>query len=189
MYELIILGLLMHQAAHGYLIAQIINDMVGPWAKVSNGTIYPMLAKLEQRGYILASAADAETRDGRGSKRLAITEAGQVRFRQLMLDTTSNPMDYQRIFHFKVHCIEMLPIPERRRLLDHYTMFCQATILHMQKETADFATIPGQPRILYWAANVMGHLTDQWEAELDWVNSLRPLLLTEESYEKDQTSL
>jgi hypothetical protein len=35
----------------------------------------------------------------------------------------------------------------------------------------------------------MGHLTDQWEAELDWVNSLRPLLLTEESYEKDQTSL
>ncbi len=37
LYELIILAQLMRQPAHGYLIAKIINDMIGPYAHVSNG--------------------------------------------------------------------------------------------------------------------------------------------------------
>ena len=52
MYELIILSLLMRWNAHGYLIASIINDMIGPYAKVSNGRLYPLLAKLEEQGLI-----------------------------------------------------------------------------------------------------------------------------------------
>jgi DNA-binding PadR family transcriptional regulator len=41
MYELIILSLLMRSPAHGYLIAKIINDMFGPYTKISNGRLYP----------------------------------------------------------------------------------------------------------------------------------------------------
>ena len=52
MYELIILSLLMRWNAHGYLIASIINDMIGPYAKVSNGRLYPLLARLEEQGLI-----------------------------------------------------------------------------------------------------------------------------------------
>ena len=48
MYELIILSLLMRFPLHGYLIAQIANDTIGPWAKISNGTLYPLLTRLEQ---------------------------------------------------------------------------------------------------------------------------------------------
>ena len=186
MYELIILGLLMQQPAHGYLLVQIINDMIGPWAKVSNGTIYPMLAKLEERGYVSASAPEPGERDRRGSRTLEITEAGRERFHQLMMDTTSNPMDYQRIFRFKVHCLEFLPIAERRHLLDHYAMYCQAHILHMRKEAAEFPSIPGQLRILFWAAKVMAHLITEWQSELDWVNSIRPLLLAAGAPAKEQ---
>lgn len=40
MYELIILSLLMREPLHGYLIAKIINDMIGPIAKVSHGWLY-----------------------------------------------------------------------------------------------------------------------------------------------------
>ena len=53
MYELIILSLLMREPIHGYLIAKIINDMIGPIAKVSHGWLYPRLAKLEQEGLIV----------------------------------------------------------------------------------------------------------------------------------------
>ena len=48
MYELIILALLRYHHFHGYLIAKIINDIVGPYAKISNGRLYPLLAKLEK---------------------------------------------------------------------------------------------------------------------------------------------
>ena len=37
MYELIILSLLMRFPLHGYLIAQIANDMIGPWAGSATG--------------------------------------------------------------------------------------------------------------------------------------------------------
>ncbi len=65
MYELIILSLLMNGPLHGYLIAKITNDIIGPWAKVSNGTLYPLLAKLEKSGYIAIAAGG--TTNGRGA--------------------------------------------------------------------------------------------------------------------------
>ncbi len=57
MYEFIILSQLMHGPAHGYLIAKIINDMIGPYARISYGRLYPLLAKLEQNGLITAEKA------------------------------------------------------------------------------------------------------------------------------------
>ncbi len=50
MYELIVLSLLMRFPLHGYLIAQIANDTIGPWAKLSNGTLYPLLTKFRAPG-------------------------------------------------------------------------------------------------------------------------------------------
>ncbi len=47
MYEFLILSQLMKNSAHGYLIASIINDIIGPYARVSNGRLYPLLAKME----------------------------------------------------------------------------------------------------------------------------------------------
>ena len=52
MYELMILSILIRQQAHGYLIASIINDIIGPYARLSNGRLYPLLAKLEEAGYV-----------------------------------------------------------------------------------------------------------------------------------------
>lgn len=180
MYELLVLGLLMYMRMHGYLIAHIVNDMIGPWAKLSNGTLYPLLAKLEQHGFIVVSAPDdlAGARPTRASsKTFEITDAGRVHFERLMMDTTSNPSDYQGIFHSKVLFMEMLPVSQRRHLLDHYEVYCRAYILHLQKEAAEFPFIPNPPRILFWAANTMAMMATQWQTELAWLDELRPLLL------------
>ena len=59
MYEMIILALLARWPLHGYLIAKITNDVLGPYARLSNGRLYPLLAKLEAAGLIVA-AVDAE---------------------------------------------------------------------------------------------------------------------------------
>jgi len=45
-YELIILGTLMVGPFHGYLIAKIMQNILGPYGKISAGRLYPLLTKL-----------------------------------------------------------------------------------------------------------------------------------------------
>src|SRR5262245_45987167 len=101
MYELIILSLLMRGATHGYVIAGVVNDVIGPFARASNGRIYPLLAKLAAEG-LIAVSEEATSVGGRLSRSFSITEAGRARFRQLMLDTSATPRVYRDLFAFKV---------------------------------------------------------------------------------------
>lgn len=130
MYELIILSLLMRQPMHGYLIARIIGDTIGPFAKVSHGRLYPLLTALQQDGLIVPVAVEEGARGGRRQREFAITETGRDRFRQLMLDTTSNPGEYRTYFWLKVPYLDLLDVEECRLLLNHYQTYCQAHIFH-----------------------------------------------------------
>jgi DNA-binding PadR family transcriptional regulator len=175
MYELIILALLMRQNAHGYLIAKIINDMIGPYAKVSNGRLYPLLAKLEEEGLITSNVETVDTHRGeRQLRAYQITEEGCKRFHQLMMDTTSNPGEYQKLFWHKAIVLEFLKPAERLYLIDHYINYCQAHILHLTAEKEDM--VSGNymsPSQLEATVNLMRHITDQWLLELDWARNLR----------------
>ena len=99
LYEFIILAQLMYGHAHGYLIAKIINDMIGPYARLSYGRLYPLMAKMEQNGLIAAeSKAPGGQKGDRQMRVYTITDAGRIRFHHLMSDTTSSPGDYQKLF-------------------------------------------------------------------------------------------
>lgn len=175
MYELIILLLLMRSPMHGYLIAHIINGMIGPYAKISNGRLYPLLAKLEQDGMIEADEEGEHTPRGeRNSRRYRITEAGRWRFRALMMDTTSNPGEYQRMFTHKVVGFSWLKPAERLYLIDHYINYCQAHVLHLTAESEDmlannYQQGPDPSTVL----EVMRHILDQWRLEVEWAQRLR----------------
>jgi DNA-binding PadR family transcriptional regulator len=183
MYEFIILAQLMNGAAHGYLIAKIINDMIGPYARLSPGRLYPLLAKLEQNGLI---AADTEVRGDRQLRVYCITEAGRMRFHLLMRDTGSSPGEYQKLFPYKVCAFGFITPGERLRLIDHYINYCQAHVFHQQAEMEDMireapqygrSIAPGYIRLDAYSiestVNVMQHSIDQWQHELDWARSLR----------------
>jgi DNA-binding PadR family transcriptional regulator len=186
MYEFIILAQLMHGPAHGYLIAKILNDMIGPYARLSPGRLYPLLAKLEQNG-LIAAASDVQ-KGQQGDRQLRIyqiTDAGQMRFQVLMRDTSSNPGDYQRLFAHKVTAFRFISPAERLRLIEHYLNYCQAHIFHLQGEAEDLvreAAISNQREFVYQRLNtytleailnVMQHTIDQWQLELAWAKSLR----------------
>jgi len=184
MYELTILAQLMRYPAHGYLIAGIINDMIGPYAHVSNGRLYPLLAKLEKSGLITLHVGETSAQQGdRQLRSFAITEAGRKRFHELMMDTTSNPGEYQKVFKQKVAYFMFLKPVERLRLIDHYINYCQAHILHLTAEAedmtrgfADWGTSEAETeinkRFLKDVLNVMQHDVAQWEQELSWAKSL-----------------
>jgi DNA-binding PadR family transcriptional regulator len=180
MYELIILSQLMLQPAHGYLIASIINDSIGPYARISNGRLYPLLAKLEKTGLIVpyTKVPDGQLSD-RQLRTYEITEAGRRRFHELMMNTTSNPGEYQKLFLQKVTMLEFLKSSERLRLIDHYINYCQAHVLHITAEADDLAQRSpewGQewgPEHFKAVIDVMQHMVDQWQLELDWAKTLR----------------
>lgn len=184
MYEFIILQRLfehLDMPMHGYLIAKIINDIIGPFAKVSNGRLYPLLAKLEQDGLI--EAADEPTGStpplaDRRQHPYRITEAGRKRFHQLMMDTTSNPGDYSKLFWFKVPSLNSLQPSERLYLIDHYLNYCQTHIFHLKNEMDELVEEneerhffgPGQLEATLYA---MQHYLNTWQFELDSARSLR----------------
>ena len=179
MYELIILSLLMRWPAHGYLIAKIINDMIGPYARISNGRLYPLLAKLEEQGLIEAYVETGKVSKGdRQHRGYKITEEGRERFHELMMDTNSNPGEYQRIFLQKASVLEFLKPAERIYLIDHYINYCQAHVLHLKTEEEDL--VRNQAGKAYMTGSHLEasldsvrHLADQWRLEVEWAISLR----------------
>lgn len=180
MYELIILSQLMMWPAHGYMIASIINDMIGPYARISNGRLYPLLAKLEKSGLIAPyTEAPVSQQSDRQLRSYQITEAGRKRFHELMMDTTSNPGEYQKIFMQKVSMLNFLKTSERLRLIDHYINYCQAHVLHITAEADDMVQESPNwgrewgPTHSKAVLDVMQHMIDQWQLELEWAKALR----------------
>jgi DNA-binding PadR family transcriptional regulator len=196
MYEFIVLAQLMHGPMHGYLIAKIINDMIGPYARLSYGRLYPLLAKLEQSGLIEVvsegkGGKEAQPHD-RNLRRYRIMDAGRRRFLFLMNDTGSNPGDYAKLFMHKVSAFAFIRPAERLRLIDHYINYCQAHVFHMQSETEELVrrvamveewhpektAVEGDfPHMdhesLEYIVGDMQHAIDQWEREIAWARSLR----------------
>ena len=188
MYELLVLALLMHGPWHGYLISKIANEMIGPWAKISSGTLYPLLARLEQTGLIVTLSQEEASRSQRQSHRYAITLAGRRRFHILMLDTSSNLGDYPRIFHLKVVHLEFITPRERLHLMNHYINYCERTILHMQTEAQDMQRIQSEtqdtqreasddPTFTDAVVDILQHLAHQEQGELDWARQVRKRIL------------
>lgn len=180
MYEFIILQRLSEMPMHGYLIAKIINDMIGPFAKVSNGRLYPLLTKLEKDGLIeTADEVPAEQpQSDRRQRPYQITEAGRRRFHQLMMDTTSNPGDYGKLFWMKTQSFDDLQPVERLYLIDHYLNYCQTHVFHLKNEMDDLAEENAQrhfytPERLEATLYAMRHYRNQWQLEVDSARALR----------------
>ena len=184
MYELIILSLLMREPIHGYLISKIINDIIGPIAKVSHGWLYPRLAKLEQEGLIVTSSEGEEVKKGeRQLRTYQITEKGQKRFHELMMDTSSNPGEYSKFFWQKVSFLEYLHPAERLHLIDHYLNYCQTHILHLKDQAKNLV----EGKVQYYTLDisqleatlhVLRRSTSHWQVDLEYANNLREKEMT-----------
>jgi DNA-binding PadR family transcriptional regulator len=178
MYELIILSLLMRKPIHGYLISKIINDIIGPLAKVSHGWLYPRLAKLEQEGLIVTTYEGEEKKGERQLRTYRITEEGRKRFHELMMDTSSNPGEYSKFFWQKVSYLEYLHPAERLHLIDHYINYCQTHILHLKDQAKNRV----EGKVQYYALDisqleatlhVLRRSTSHWQVDLEYANNLR----------------
>lgn len=175
MYELIILSLLMRGPTSGYVIAGVIGDVIGPFARASNGRIYPLLSRLTETGLVIVHEESASA-GGRVSRAFAITQSGRERFRELMLDTSSSPREYRDLFAFKVTAFDQIEIGERAELLRHYIDFAMAHVRHLELQARDIAKASDyghSPEHRERFAEVFRHLIAGWQREAEWAASMQ----------------
>src|SRR5204862_105651 len=75
--ETLILKTLAHGRLHGYAIARWLEERTGDVLQIEDGSLYPALYRMEQRGWIHADWGTSEL--GRKAKFYAMTPAGRKR--------------------------------------------------------------------------------------------------------------
>ena len=73
--DLLLLRILAHEPLHGWAIGRRLNQMSNDVLHVSDGSLYPALHKLEQRGWIRAEWRASE--NNRRAKFYSLTRAGR----------------------------------------------------------------------------------------------------------------
>ena len=87
MLELAILGLLSEGPLHGYELRKRMAERLGGARRVSFGSLYPTLRKLQTAGHITASDTEAATRlTGRRTVVYEITAEGKERFAEMVAE-------------------------------------------------------------------------------------------------------
>jgi transcriptional regulator len=82
--DMLILQILSLEPAHGYGIAQRLGQISRSVVQVNQGSLYPSLHRLEQKGWLQAEWKPSET--GREAKFYSLTRAGQ---KQLAIEKDS----------------------------------------------------------------------------------------------------
>lgn len=170
MYELYVLGELMDQPLHGYLLHYILQVSLGPVRSISWGALYPLIRRLEGMGWI-QTHADENAGRGRQRKVYKITPSGQARFLELMLEPVVYNTDYPDLFHIKLSNFGHVSPQQQRTILQQYRGYVQFLHDHAhmnERKVAQECNIPEQerPHIL----RVLHHRNTLLRADLDWVD-------------------
>lgn len=191
MLELAILGLLKEHDLHGYELKKRLGETLGMLSKVSFGSLYPALKRLEKAGAIVTDTTTDEPaapipatgslggelaafrarrsttlRSGRTRKVYCITERGESLFAEL-LEADSQPSDDDRIFHLKLAFARYLPRTARLGLLER-----RRAHLVEQLAQARSTIRAGRDRFDTYTQSLIDHGTETTERDISWLDRL-----------------
>ena len=108
-----ILGFLDDGPLHGYELRRRITELDGPGARLSEGALYPALARLERAGLITRTARTGA--GGRARRILTITDAGRERLHELLRSPAREEMEAMPAFLGVLAFLSHLPDAAERR--------------------------------------------------------------------------
>ncbi len=189
MLEIAVLGLLKEQPLHGYELKKRLSETLGFLWGVSYGSLYPALRRLEREAAIevvaqpvapawpipatgsltgdLAAARQAGTRAPKPSRRTRkayrITEAGNVRFEELLLADDAHA-DEEKAFALKLAFCAELPPAARLELLERRRTALLDRLDRTRKS-------PGTRDDRY-SRSLVEHRTRSTQRDLEWIEEL-----------------
>lgn len=134
LYELFVLAELMTGEKHGYVLQDILKNSVGLGRKISSGTLYPLLSRMTEAGWIQLRIEE-ETKGGRTKKIYAITDVGRDQFQQLMkepLDPNTDALaETETIVRFKMVYFQYVAKDVRLSCLKQYLQVLEKSQNHV----------------------------------------------------------
>jgi len=112
----------------------VLKNAVGLGRKISSGTLYPLLSRMTDNGWIHLRLEE-ETSGGRTKKIYGITDSGRGRFRQLMaepLDEIPDP-ETQQTFRFKMVYFQYVDKEARLACLKQYLRILERSYLRVSQ--------------------------------------------------------
>lgn len=167
MYDLFVLGQLMDESMSGYLLRQILQQIVGRQRKISFGMIYPLFKRLNEAGYITLSQDD---KLGHKQKIATITDKGRDRFLELMQQSV--PLNPNIEFTYSVKFRNFHQIDKKLQLdiLQAYRKYLLENQKDLQQQGLDLGKTKILPADLENARWVISLDQIKMKAALTWVD-------------------
>lgn len=149
---------------HGYQLNRELSEQLGGLWRVSYGSLYPSLRRLERDGAIRKEAAD-----GTGARRktvYAITPEGERLFLELLQEPPQEGQTEDARFRVRLAFFRYLPPETRVRLLERRRQGLQERLAEVKAHLRDPGTTDNYQRAL------MDHARAATEADIAWLNDL-----------------
>lgn len=164
MLELAILGLLKERSMHGYQLSKRLTDSLGGFWRVSYGSLYPSLKRLERQGAVERVFDNQEV--GRRKNVYRITEAGEQLFHELLEETTGPEMSGEdNRFRVRMAFFKYLSPETRIRLLERRRAFLEERLSTIR---TSLATTAGDT----YTMSLMQHGRESTEQDIAWLTGL-----------------
>ena len=162
MIELAILGLLKERPMHGYQLNRELSEQLGGLSRVSYGSLYPSLRRLERQGAIVSQP-------GTGARRktvYAITDEGERLFLELLQEPPQEGQTEDARFRVRLAFFRYLPPETRLRLLERRRNGLEVRLAEIKSHLRDAGTADDYQRAL------MDHARAATEADIAWLTEL-----------------
>ena len=164
MLELAILGLLKERPRHGYQLSKRLAETLGPFWKVSYGSLYPALKRLQREGAVEPVFAKEEV--GRRKNVYRITEKGEALFAELLEDAGQESWE-DNPFRVRLAFFRYLRPETRLRLLEKRRAYLDGRLLEIKTSLKNY-----RERIDAYTLSLMRHGADATEQDIAWLDGL-----------------
>jgi DNA-binding PadR family transcriptional regulator len=165
MLELAILGLLKERSMHGYQLSKRLTDTLGGFWRVSYGSLYPSLKRLERQGAV-AQVFD-EVTVGRRKNVYRITEKGEAMFLELLEEGGHDSSTEENRFRVRLAFFKYLAPDARIRLLER-----RRTHLQDRLSTIQTSLATTRERFDTYTLSLMQHGRETTEQDIAWLDGL-----------------
>ena len=164
MLELAILGLLKERSMHGYQLSKRLADTLGAFWKVSYGSLYPALKRLEREGAVESVFPRDEV--GRRKNVYRITEKGEELFYELLQEAGQESWTDNRL-RVRLAFFKYLKPETRLRLLEKRRAYLEDRLSEIKTSLRN-----ARERIDNYTLSLMEHGQEATQQDIAWLDDL-----------------
>ena len=164
MLELAILGLLKENSMHGYQLSKRLAETLGPFWKVSYGSLYPALRRLQSDGAVEPTFPRQDV--GRRKNVYRITDSGEEMFYELLQEAGQESWE-DNPFRVRLAFFRYLKPDTRLRLLERRRAYLEERLSEIKHSLKNY-----RERTDAYTLSLMRHGADATEQDIAWLDGL-----------------